>query len=261
MMTLPVFLIAMLAVILIMIFTWLYAVRIENFSIVDAAWSFSFAIQGLLFWFLLEGFTQRKILLLLMLGVWSIRLGYYLAVRISKHHPQEDTRYVKLRSIYGDKYKMRFFIFFMYQALSVSLLTFPFILAMRTTLPQISWVEWFGLAVWILAVIGESIADYQMNSFRSNPANKGKVCEVGLWRYSRHPNYFFESLIWWGFFLVIFGSTGQLWTIYMPLIILFLLLKVTGVPPAEEQSLKNRGEAYRAYQRRTSVFIPLPPKR
>ena len=255
-----IFLITLGLTLVIMFLTWVYAVKIENFGIVDAVWSFCFLIHGLVFYFLAEGFDQRKLLLGAMLGLWSFRLGFYLAKRIASHHPEEDTRYIKLRQDYGGNYKNRFLLFFFYQAISVSVLTLPFIFAFKNQSPEISILEWSGLAVWLIAVIGETIADYQMNGFRSNPKNKGQVCNVGLWNYSRHPNYFFESCIWWGYFLFMLATPGLVWAIYAPLTILFLLLKVTGVPPSEAQSLKSRGDAYRRYQERTSVFVPWFPK-
>lgn len=255
-----IFLITLGLTLVIMFLTWVYAVKIENFGIVDAVWSFCFLIHGLVFYFLAEGFAQRKFILGAMLGLWSFRLGFYLAKRIASHHPDEDTRYIKLRQDYGANYKNRFLLFFFYQAISVSVLTLPFIFAFKNQSSEISILEWSGLCLWVIAVIGETIADYQMNNFRSNPKNKGQVCNVGLWNYSRHPNYFFESCIWWGYFLFMLATPGLVWAIYAPLTILFLLLKVTGVPPSEAQSLKSRGDAYRRYQERTSVFVPWFPK-
>lgn len=255
-----IFLITLVLTLVIMFITWVYAVKIKNFGIVDAVWSFCFLIHGLVFYFLADGFVQRKLILGTMLGLWSFRLGFYLSKRIASHHPDEDTRYIKLRQDYGDNYKKRFLLFFFYQAVSVSVLTLPFIFAFKNQTPEISILEWSGLAIWLIAVIGETAADYQMNSFRSQPKNKGQVCNVGLWNYSRHPNYFFESCIWWGYFIFMVATPGLIWSIYAPLTILFLLLKVTGVPPSEAQSLKSRGDAYRRYQERTSVFVPWFPK-
>lgn len=261
MLTSHIFLITLVITLVIMFFTWVYAVKIENFSIVDAVWSFCFVVHAAVFDLFGEGYTNRKYLMLFMLGVWSCRLGFYLAKRIASHHPQEDTRYLKLRADYGTNYKLRFLLFFTYQALSVSFLTGPFIFVFQNTNPEISILEWIGLAVWGIAVVGESIADNQMNSFRSNPDNKGKVCDMGLWKYSRHPNYFFESCIWWGYFIFMLATPGLVWAIYAPITILLLLLKVTGVPPSEAQSLRSRGDAYRKYQARTSVFVPWFPKK
>ncbi len=247
--------IALIVVIFLMALTWVWAVKIDNYGIVDATWSYCFLIHGLLFLILADGYVYRQLLALTLLGLWSLRLGTFLTKRLYSHHPHEDTRYQKLRADYGSHVKRGFLVFYFYQAISVSVLTLPFILIFQNIDSPINNWEIAGAILWVIALVGESIADHQMNSFKSHKENKGKICNVGLWNYSRHPNYFFESLIWWGYFLVMIGS-GVYWGIYAPLIILFLLLKVTGVPPSEEQSLKSRGDAYRAYQKKTSVFVP-----
>ena len=261
MLTSQIFLIALVITLLILFLTWVYAVKIKNFGIVDAVWAFCFVVHAALFDLFTEGYSQRKLLFLAMLTLWSCRLGFYLAKRIASHHPNEDTRYINLRAEYKENFKLRFLLFYFYQAVSVSFLTLPFIFVFQNSSPEISNLEGLGVGVWLIAFIGEAIADYQMNTFRSNPANKGKVCDVGLWKYSRHPNYFFESLIWWGYFIFMLATPGLVWSIYVPLTMLFLLVKVTGVPPSEAQALKSRGEAYRRYQEKTSVFIPWVQKK
>jgi len=201
--------------------------------------------------------TWPSLLFFALVSLWSLRLALFLALRIRRHHPNEDTRYQKLRSGYGPAYRMRFLLFYFLQGLSVSVLAAPFILVSFAQYQQISWLMMAGVVLFFLSLYGEFAADRQMSRFKAQPKNKGLVCDVGLWKYSRHPNYFFESCIWWSFYIFILGSSlSYWWAIYAPLIILYLLLKVTGVPPAEEQSLQSRGEAYREYQRRTSVFIP-----
>lgn len=261
MLTGQILLIALVITLVILFLTWVYAVKIKNFGIVDAVWAFCFVVHEAVFDLFTEGYPQRRWLFLLMLTLWSCRLGFYLAKRIASHHPQEDTRYLNLRADYKENFKFRFLLFYFYQAVSVSFLTLPFVFVFQNATAEISILEWLGFAVWSIAVIGESVADYQMNAFRSHPANKGKVCDVGLWKYSRHPNYFFESLIWWGYFIFMLATPGLIWSIYAPLTMLFLLVKVTGVPPSEEQALKSRGEAYRRYQEKTSVFIPWVAKK
>ena len=238
---------------------WVLAIKIENFSIIDGAWSLGFFLQTLLFFSFTDGHQSRKIIFLLMVGAWSLRLSYFLISRIRRHHPVEDTRYAQLRQQYGAGYQRRFLIFFMYQAVSISILTFPFIFVFRNT-EALTNFEIAGLVAFIISLLGESLADYQLKRFKALPKNKGLVCDVGLWKYSRHPNYFFESCIWFSFFIFMLGS-GLVWAIYAPLLILFLLLKVTGVPPSEAQSLKTRGDLYRDYQGRTSTFFPLPRRK
>lgn len=256
------FFMALFMTITVMFISWILAVKVENFSLIDAVWAFCFLLHGIIFYLFSEGFETRKIVLLAMLGVWSLRLGYFLARRIYNHHPKEDTRYIHLRSEYKDKFKIRFLVFYFYQAISVSVLTLPFIFVFQNQSQTINLFEIAGILYWLFAICGETIADNQMSEFKKlskeNP-EMGKTCNVGLWKYSRHPNYFFESNIWWGFFIFMAGS-GIYWGIYTAIIMLLLLLKVTGVPPSEEQSLKTRGDEYRAYQRKTSMFIPWFPR-
>ena len=122
--------------------------------------------------------------------------------------------------------------------------------------PGIAPLEWVGVAIWLLALAGESLSDHQLKSFKADPANRGKICQTGLWNYSRHPNYYFEWLIWVGFFLIAWSSPGGCFTVLCPGLMLFFLLRVTGIPLTEELSLKNKGDAYRQYQKTTSAFVP-----
>jgi len=250
---------AFLFTVFIIFLTWIWSIKINNYSIIDAVWSYAFALHAAVFLSFAKPAGLRHVVLFSMLVLWSLRLGFFLTRRLSQHHPIEDTRYQKLRHDYGRNVKIRFLIFFIYQAISVSILTLPFAFAFKNSRTDLNYFEIAGALLWLTSLAGESIADAQMNRFKSDPLNKGKVCNIGLWNYSRHPNYFFESLIWFGYFIFWMG-TDLYWGIYAPLVILYLLLKVTGVPPSEEQSLKSRGDLYRQYQARTSVFVPWFPK-
>jgi steroid 5-alpha reductase family enzyme len=247
--------------ILIMIGTWFFARSKNNYSVVDAVWAFSFFITSGIYTILGNGLLQRRLLILLCVSIWSLRLGIFLARRIFSHHPTEDSRYVELRKGYGAYVARGFFWFFQYQAYSVVLLSAPFLLMALNPEPQVNSLEYLGAILFFICLSGEAIADHQAQDFKKNPENKNKVCDVGLWRYSRHPNYFFESGIWFSFFIMAYSSPYGIYTLFAPLLILFLLLKVTGVPMSESQSLKNRGEAYREYQKKTSKFIPWFPKK
>ncbi len=245
---------------LVMIGTWFFSRVKNNYSVVDAVWALSFFVTSGLYSVLGEGLLQRKLLMLICVSIWSLRLGIFLARRIASHHPTEDSRYGELRKGYGDQVERGFFWFFQYQAWSVVLLSAPFLLMALNTDPEMAPLEYIGALLFFLSLSGEAVADHQANIFKKNPANKNKVCNVGLWRYSRHPNYFFESCIWFSFFIMACSSPQGIYSLYAPLLILFLLLKVTGVPMSESQSLKNRGEAYREYQKKTSMFVPWFPK-
>lgn len=253
--------ISILANVLIMIGTWFFARAKNNYSVVDAVWAFSFSITAALYTWLGEGLFQRRALMFICISIWSLRLGVFLYKRIASHHPVEDSRYVELRRGYAPHVERGFFWFFQYQAYSVVLLSAPFLLMALNPEPQLLPLEYIGAILFLISLAGESWADQQAQNFKKNPLNKSKVCDVGLWKYSRHPNYFFESCIWFSFFIMAVSSPYGIYSLYAPLLILFLLLKVTGVPMSESQSLKNRGEAYREYQKRTPMFFPWFPKK
>lgn len=231
--------------------------RIDNYGIVDIAWSYAFGAVAAAYALFGHGWYGRRILVAAMATIWSLRLGTHLLVRIARKHPEEDGRYQQLRTDWSRGFNAKMAGFFQMQAASVVLLGFPFLAACCNPAPGLGATEWIGAALWLLAISGEALADAQLAGFkRSGP--KGGVCDVGLWRYSRHPNYFFEWLIWVSFF--VFGCASPLGWIgaASPACILYLLLRVTGIPATEAQSLRTKGDAYRDYQRRTSAFVPLP---
>lgn len=242
--------------------TWLISRKLDNWSFVDIAWSYGLALLLPLYLGTVHGYPPRRMLVLGMGLAWSLRLGTHLLVRISKHHPKEDVRYASLRKKWaGPGMAMKFFFFFQAQALLILLLSVPMLLAMRHGAPSISAFEWIALGVWLVGFVGEAVADWQMKQFKADPANKGRICSVGLWRYSRHPNYFFESVIWIGFWLFACTAPWGWVTIYAPLLITYFLLRVTGIPLTEKCSIESKGEAYREYQRTTSAFIPWSPNK
>ncbi len=236
---------------------WIIAGKIRNVSIVDAMWALSLSIPVVLYLRVFEGDAMRDFILLVMALTWSLRLGLHLLRRIKREHPTEDSRYAKLREGWGEKAHNRFFFIFMVNALLVYLLSLPFYYSAQSTQP-IQSLEWIGLAIFIIGLMGETIADGQLKRYRENStqANHYKICCVGLWNYSRHPNYFFEAVIWLGIYLFCAASPGGIYTIHAPLLIIFLLIKVTGIPPLERKLLESRGDAYVKYQQSTSAFIP-----
>ncbi len=235
---------------------WLLSLWLRNFSFVDVTWSYSLAFLAPLYFVAGAGMVERKIIAMTIAMVWSIRLGTYLLVRVARHHPHEDVRYAVLREGWKDRLALYFFGFFQAQALLILLLSFPILLACVNPAPQLHPIEIAGALVWLIGIVGEATADGQMAAFKRDPANKGEVCQAGLWRYSRHPNYFFESVIWIGFWLFACGSPWGWVTVYAPALIIYFLLRVTGIPLTEECAVKSKGDAYREYQRTTSAFIP-----
>lgn len=234
--------------------------RLDNYGFVDVAWSYSFALIAIFYGALAAGWPPRRLILVTMAGLWSLRLGTHLGKRVAGHHPIEDGRYVQLRKDWAGNFGLRMFGFFQLQAASVVLLGVPFLLPVLNPATGLHPWEIAGAGLWLLALTGESLADAQLADFKRDPANKGRVCDVGLWHYSRHPNYFFEWLIWVSYFVFALGSPWGWLAVIGPASILYLLLRVTGIPLTEEQSLRSKGDAYRRYQATTSAFTPWFPK-
>ena len=240
----------------VMLIIWLWAYTIKNAGVVDIFWAFNFTIVAGLIWYLADGFEMRKNLICGLAGLWSLRLGIYLLKRVGSHLETEEGRYKALREEWKPNPNFKFFIFFQMQAMSNIFLAIPFFLIAMNKDPQISMVEYIGAGMFFLSIIGEGLSDFQLNRFRNNKANKGKVCEDGLWNYSRHPNYFFQLMIWTSVFIFSLGTPYGWISIVCPLVIGLLIFKVTGIPMTEEQSLRSKGDLFREYQRTTSVFVP-----
>jgi len=232
---------------------WAICVRVKNYSFLDVAWSYGVAVIAPIYAFVGPGHFERKIAFTVLGVVWSLRLGTYILLRVLRHHPAEDVRYETLRQRWPGT--GMFLAFFELQAIIAVIFTIPFLLAAWWAMP-LQILDMAGLAISVLSLAGESLADRQMKQFKADPANQGKVCEVGLWRYSRHPNYFFEFLFWVGICLASLTTPYGWVTIICPVLMLYFLTKVTGIPLTEEYALKSKGDAYREYQRTTSAFIP-----
>ncbi len=239
---------------------WLIHLPLKNAAVVDVGWGLGFILLCFLYITLGgNGFNLRNTIMLSLVGLWGSRIVVFLIGRIL-HENKEDARYRKFRDEWGKDAWWRFLPLFESQALLQLLISFGFIFVAINPTPGISIFEIVGAIVFLGSLLGESIADHQLQTFKRNPANKGKICEAGLWRYSRHPNYFFEWMIWVGLFIYFLGSPCGWAGALAPGVMYWLMMYVSGVPLAEEQSLKNRGEAYRQYQQVTSVFFPMPPK-
>lgn len=238
---------------------WVVSVRLNNYGFLDAIWSLSVAILAPIYAVLGSGAAGRRLAFTLVGVAWSLRLGLYILIRVWRQHPQEDPRYRTLRNQWPGA--GRFLLFFELQAVIAVLFSLPFLLASSNPRPTLGALELAGLAIALLAIAGEAASDWQAQRFKSDPANKSRVVNVGLWRYSRHPNYFFESLVWWGFCIAALDSPHGWVTLACPLLMLYLLLNVTGIPLTEKHSLQSRGDAYREYQRTTSRFVPWTPKK
>ncbi len=244
---------------------WILAVRRRNAGWVDVGWSFSLVL--LVGWYALQadGVPWRRLFYFLLVAFWGCRLGWMILRRLLRE-ASEDPRYRFLRDHWGKRADLRFFFFFQAQGVANLLLAAPFLLLMHLPRPAPVAADFLGTALILLAVVGETIADRQLAHWKADPANKGRTCRRGLWGVSRHPNYFFEWLHWTGYpvlGLALLGTPLAVWwplTLLGPVVMLVLLVQVTGIPYTEKQSLKSRGDDYRAYQREVSAFFPWFPK-
>ncbi len=249
--------IAALILLALFLFTWWLSVSLDNYSFVDVTWSLAFAPVAVWLAFSGEGWLPRRYAIAALVSIWSLRLGIHLWRRVASHHPKEDVRYAVLREKWQANPPRAFFWFFMMQAALVWLLMQPVHLITQQTAAGFHILELLGLAVWGLALIGEGVADAQLARFKKSGQG---ICQQGLWHYSRHPNYFFQSLLWWGLFLMALPAPWGWTAIIAPVAMLHFLLNVTGIPLTEKLSVEKRGDAYREYQRTTSAFIPWLPR-
>jgi steroid 5-alpha reductase family enzyme len=254
---LPWLLFALVLMIVLFAVVWAVCVKVRNYSFLDALWSYGVAILAPIYAFAGPGHFERKAAFTVLGVAWSLRLGTHIFLRVLRHHPAEDVRYEGLRKRWPGP--GMFLLFFELQAVIVVIFSLPFLLAAWRELP-LRLPDCIGLGLVVLALAGESLADRQLKQFRAEPANRGKVCTAGLWRYSRHPNYFFEFLVWVGFALASLDTPLGWITLACPLLMYHFLTRVTGIPITEEYSLKSKGDAYREYQRTTSAFFPWFPK-
>lgn len=235
---------------------WRWQRRRSNSGIVDVLWSSGLGGAAILLAGLGHGALWPRLLLAVLGGLWGLRLASHLWSRV-RGEP-EDGRYRQLRERWhGDQRKL--FAMFQFQALLIVLFSMPFLGVAANDAASPQWLA-LGTAIWSFAVFGETTADRQLARFRRDPANKGKTCRDGLWRYSRHPNYFFEWLHWFTYVVLAIGS--PLWWLAWigPLVMYVFLRYLSGIPFTERQALRTRGEDYRAYQRSTSMLIPWFPK-
>jgi steroid 5-alpha reductase family enzyme len=243
----------------VMLSLWLVHLVTRNASWVDVGWAGTLGLLAIAYAIAAPGFAPRRILIATVVGLWSARLTLHLATRVLAE--PEDPRYAEMRARWGGNLILQFFALFVGQGVLDVLLALPFLFAAIDPSPRIHLITWAGAAIALLAVLGEGIADAQLRGFKKNPANKGQVCRVGLWGWSRHPNYFFDWLVWCGFALLGIASPWGWTGLLGPVFMLYFLTRVTGIAATEAHALNSRGEAYRQYQREVSAFIPLPPRR
>ncbi|MEQ8711689.1 MAG: DUF1295 domain-containing protein [Cyclobacteriaceae bacterium] len=257
--TVEVFLYSLVAALLFMSVFYIVAVFKDDYSIVDAAWGLGFVVISRVSLGTLDEVNTFQFIANILVLIWGLRLSVYLWSRNRK--VGEDYRYQAMRKDWGSSHRLQaFFKVFMLQGILMWVISFPIMMinSQVDPVPSNDIVHHLGLGLWLIGLIFEVGGDWQLARFKADPANKGLVMDKGFWRYTRHPNYFGETVLWWGFFLFTLTSIDDLWTIIGPLLITFLLLKVSGVGLLEKKLGKN--DKYAEYQRKTSVFFPLPPK-
>lgn len=251
---------ALLIILIMMTLLWVVSLKIRNVSIVDLFWGLGFVVSGVFYFLKAEGLEARKILILVLVTIWGLRLSGYLTWR--NKGKGEDFRYRKFRKDYGENryWWISYFQVFLLQGVLMWLISAPLLGAqVGGQEKNLGWLDVVGLSFWLIGFMFEAGGDYQLARFKSDPGNQGKVLDTGFWRYTRHPNYFGDASVWWGyaFFSMAAGS-------YLPvlgsLLMTALIIKVSGVAMLEK-TLKIKKPQYADYEKRTSSFFPWFPKK
>jgi steroid 5-alpha reductase family enzyme len=257
---LTIFGMAGLAILGLMSLLWLVSLALKNASIVDIFWGAGFVVTGWVYFFLTTNdFMLRKWLLMTLVSLWGLRLSLYIAWRnIGK---EEDFRYQKWRNEAGKQWWWRsFFKVFLLQGFLMWVISTPLLSAqLRSNSNALNILDYMGVAIWAIGFFFEAAGDWQLSRFKSRLENKGKLLTRGVWRYSRHPNYFGDAAQWWGYYLIS-AANGVFWTIFSPLIMTLLLLRVSGVALLEK-TLKDSKPGYEEYMATTNAFFPWFPRK
>jgi steroid 5-alpha reductase family enzyme len=236
---------------------WIISLKLRDVSIVDILWGPGFALLAWIYVFLFGASGWRPLLIALLVTLWGVRL----AVHIMWRHRGEDPRYGAMRCAHGETFWWRsLFTVFWLQAVLLWFIAMPVLVAAGSPGPAgATWTDVAGLLLFAVGFAFEAVGDAQLARFRSEPSNRGKVLDTGLWRYTRHPNYFGDATLWWGLFLVAASAPAAWLTAGSPLLMTVLLLRVSGVTLLE-RSLKESKPGYADYVTRTSAFVPWPPR-
>lgn len=238
---------------------WVIGTIKNNAGIVDIGWALSFFVIIVSFLVLGDGYWLKRSILTAMVSIWSLRLAFHLWTRFD--FSVEDPRYTALKEhLEGDMPTLKMLMFFLCQGVLIVMLSLPFVIVSGYANSEFTIWEVIGILLWAFGLIGETKADQQLSAFKRDPVNKAQVFNRGFWKYSRHPNYFFEWVVWIGYFFFALSTPMGWLSIVSPLLMLLLLTRVSGIPLTESQAVKTKGDEYRKYQAATSPFIPLPPK-
>lgn len=252
------FLLAAAVIFVFMSLLWLWSLSIKNSSIVDIFWGIGFIlIAWLAFALTPQGYLPRKQLVAVLVTIWGLRLSLQIGIR-NRGKP-EDFRYAKWREDHGPRWWwVSFFKVFLLQGFLMWIISTPIVAAMTSGFPVIlTPLDMVGVLFWTFGLLFETIGDLQLMRFKADKSKRGKILKTGLWRYTRHPNYFGEAVLWWGYYIIGLAA-GHGWTIFSPILMTFLLVKISGVEMLERAMESRPG--YAEYQKRTSAFIPWFPK-
>lgn len=256
---LKIFGVAGLVILASMTLLWIISLALRNSSIVDIFWGAGFVITAWVYYALTpDGYLLRKLILSSLVTIWGLRLSLYILWR--NWGEEEDFRYRKWREEAGGQWWWRsLFKVFLLQGVLLWIVSTPLLAAQFSRTPtRITWLEVLAVVVWLIGFFFESVGDFQLARFKSKPENKGTVLRSGVWRYTRHPNYFGDAAQWWGYFLFSLAAGGY-WTIFSPIIMTLLLMRVSGVTLLE-RTLKETKPGYKEYVESTSAFVPWFPK-
>lgn len=247
-------LLTLIVVFIYMNIVFLIALKHKNNGLVDVGWGFGFVVISIFSLLInIDKFLIIKLIPTILVMLWGFRLSYYLFKR--NYKKEEDYRYKDMRQRWGKNVNIdAYFKIFMLQGLLMSIISLPIIFFNSTYIDKFNLLNIFGLIIWIIGYLFEVIGDYQLKKFIKNPNNKGKIMTYGLWKYTRHPNYFGESVMWWGIFLITINSSLSYYGIISPIFITFLLVFISGIPLLEKKYENNK--EFQEYAKKTSKFIP-----
>ena len=255
-----IFLLAFIGVMIMMTSLWIISIIIRNVSIVDIFWGIGFVIVAGIYLYFDKEIQTRDIIVFVLVTIWGLRLSLYLSYR--NYGKSEDYRYQEFRRKYGAHryWWFSFFQVFLLQGVLITVISLPLLgVSLSSHKDELNFIDFLALGVWIVGFLFETVGDYQLMKFKSKGSNKGKVLDKGLWRYTRHPNYFGDAAVWWAYGLFAIAS-GAYWYIAGSPIMTYLIVRISGVSLLE-QSLKEKKPEYREYIQKTSSFFPWPPRR
>jgi steroid 5-alpha reductase family enzyme len=252
-------LVSALAIVVLMLSTWVLSIILKNASIVDIVWGLGFVMVAWVVRLSTDANNARQWLLVAMVTVWGLRLAGYLFWR--NHGNGEDFRYRAMRKHYGPRFGLISLVtVFALQGALMFVVSLSVQLGQADATPNIGVIAYIGVALWLVGLFFEAVGDAQLARFKADPANQGMVMRTGLWRYTRHPNYFGDSCVWWGIGLVAAETGSAAWGLIGSLVMTILVRRVSGVPMLEKTMGKRR-PGYAEYVATTSAFFPRPPKK